>query len=283
MSKLFNQPVTSQRQHYEQQYRISRSNLLAVVVFTAINLLLLVTNANVYFLFSAYIPQLIASTGMYMTGKFPPEYYLEDMVFLDSSVFVILLVIAFAVTLLYLLAWYKSKDRHSGWLVFALVIFGVDTLLMFDGFTLDSALDLLFHAWVIYYLVMGINAAKKLRYMPEEPIVLEPVQPADGENAESGTPLSNDTPILRMADTAVKSRVLLQNNVQGYDIIYRRVKRTNELVVNGKVYGEYTAVAELPHVISAVVDGHTIMVGLRNSRSYIIFDGTVIAQKMRWF
>ncbi len=291
MSKRFNNSAyLSPRQSLEQQYRTSRANLLAVVIFTAVNLLLLITNSNLYFLFSAFIPQFIASIGMFITGKFPDEYYTEEMVFLDSSVFVILLIIAIAITLLYLLAWYMSKNRRKGWLIFALVLFGVDTISMFNGFGLESILDLLFHAWVIYYLVVGIRAAKKLEDMPEEDpapfgtdtaVVHENAAPTDEGEGEDTNKVP-DSPIIRMADNSVKHRILLDSTVLGYDIIYRRVNRTNELVINGRVYAEYTALMEQSHTLSATLDGHYIQVGLRKTRSFILFDGTLVVEKVRW-
>ena len=50
--------------------------------------------------------------------------------------------------------------------------------------------------------------------------------------------------VLRFMDTAVKSRTLLEVSVQGYQICYRRIKSTNELVVNGRVYDEMKAVID---------------------------------------
>lgn len=44
--------------------------------------------------------------------------------------------------------------------------------------------------------------------------------------------------VIRYADTTVKSRILLQANIQEYKICYRRVKSVNELVINGRVYDE---------------------------------------------
>ncbi len=173
MSNLFKQENRSQREVYEQKYRSSRMNLLLVVVFTAINLLLLVTNSDTYFLFSAFIPFFISSMGMLLCGRFPEEFYtdgLEDMLFFDNSVFVILLIISVTLTLLYLLAWFMSSKNRVGWLIFALVFFGLDTLGMFfiSGISLESIIDIVFHAWVIYYLIIGISVHYKLKKLPPE-------------------------------------------------------------------------------------------------------------------
>ena len=99
MAKMFTQNPASPRQHYMQKYNMSRMNLLLVVAFTAINILLLVTNANSYFLFSAFIPYFLTTMGMILCGRFPEEYYtgeLQNVEFFDNSVFVILLIISIA-------------------------------------------------------------------------------------------------------------------------------------------------------------------------------------------
>ena len=70
--------------------------------------------------------------------------------------------------------------------------------------------------------------------------------------------------------------------VEGYEICYRRVKRVNELVINGIVYDEIKGVIEFPHTLSAAVDGHTIEAGLsEDSYSYITFDGECLVNKHR--
>ena len=89
--------------------------------------------------------------------------------------------------------------------------------------------------------------------------------------------------VLRFMDTAVKSRTLLEVSVQGYQICYRRIKSTNELVVNGRVYDEMKAVIEFEHRLCTEVDGHRIEAGLdHQDHSYILFDGEIIEEKKRW-
>ncbi len=89
-------------------------------------------------------------------------------------------------------------------------------------------------------------------------------------------------PGIRQADEAVKYRVLLEANPQGYRICYRRVKHINELVVNGIVYDEYKALLEFPHNLSVSLNGHTIEAGLDEyDHSYILLDGQRIIEKRR--
>ena len=89
---------------------------------------------------------------------------------------------------------------------------------------------------------------------------------------------------LRPAGTSVKSRILLEHRVGVYHICYRRVKKTNELVINGLVYDEMTARVEPSHELRAMVEGHDIRVGFNSvGFSYASFDGKRVAKKVRLF
>ncbi len=293
MANVFSPKNLSPRQSYERKYKTSRMNLLLLVVATAINLLLVGTGSDRYYLFSAYIPYLIMVTGMYMCGMLPPEYYdapMEDYLFYDKSLFVALLILSIIITLLYLLAWFMSKKNRVGWLIFALVFFGLDTvgMLIVYGFAVDAIVNILFHAWVIYYLVVGIIAHNKLKNYPyeDEPVMAyeNAVPQADGaEEVEAATAPVQNSNIIRRADTDVKHRVFLEKRMFNMDICYRRVKRVNELVINGYVYDELEALAEPPHTLEAYADGHHIEAGYDGVGSFLKVDGKEIAKKIRIF
>lgn len=177
----------SPRQVYTQRYNASRNNLLFVIIFTLVNTVLLVTNSNLYFLFAAFFPYFIADLGMFFCGQYPAEAYegLEGMEFLDSSFLYVMLAISIIITLVYLLAWFMSSKNRVGWLVFALIFFTLDTLGMFviNGISLNSAFDILFHAYVIYYLAVGIKAHNELKKLPAE----EEKAPTEAEPQEFDT------------------------------------------------------------------------------------------------
>lgn len=293
MAKLFNQGVAfTPRQNYERKYNGSRANLLLVVIATAINMFLIATGSDTYFLFSAFIPYFLTTIGMVQCGLLPPEYYeypMEDYIFYDKSLFVALLIISIILTLLYLLAWFMSKKNRVGWLIFALVFFGLDTvgMLIFNGIAADGIIDIVFHAWVIYYLVIGIIAHRKLKYMPEYEPVTANEAPADetaevSQAAAEPAPVQNSN-IIRRADTDVKHRVLLEKRMFNMDICYRRVKRVNELVINGYVYDEYEALAEQAHTLEAYVDGHHVEAIYNGTHSIINVDGKEVVKKIRIF
>lgn len=161
------------RQLYESRYRSSRYNLILVIAFTLVNMVLCLTNANTYFLFSASIPYLLTDLGMFLCGKYPEEFYLQDdfngMELLDTSFLAVMVVIAVVILALYFVCWLLSKKK-VGWLIAALVLFGIDTVAMFwyFGITKDMIIDIIFHAWVICYLAMGIQSHFKLKALPEE-------------------------------------------------------------------------------------------------------------------
>lgn len=170
--------TVSQRQKLEGRYVSARMNILWVVLFTVINLVLLVANSNTYFLFSAFIPYAIADLGMYICGKYPADFYESQFEAVDSSALVILLGVAAVICVLYLLCWLFSKKGRVGWIIVALVFFTLDTVLMLlFGLGADSIIDVLFHGWVIISLSMGIAAHFKLKKLPEEePIAVSQCQ-----------------------------------------------------------------------------------------------------------
>lgn len=290
MAKLFNKGAAlTPRQNYERQFTAARHYMLILVIVTAVNLLLVCFGSTYYFLFSAYVPYVIALIGMSWCGMLPSEFYdspKEEYIFYDKSLFVAFLILAVMITSLYLLAWFMSKKNRVGWIIFALVFFITDTVLMlvFEGLAFLSVVNVMYHVMFIYALVMGIIAHRKLLYMPEyEPVTEEEApaaETAEGEQAPAAE-AKPDSPVLRKADKDVKHKVLLEKRMFNMDICYRRVKRVNELVINGNVYDEYVALAEQPHMLEAYVDGRHIVAGYTGTHSVINVDGQQVAKKLR--
>ncbi len=161
-----------------------------------VNLVLLLTNSNSYFLFSASLPYIIADLGMFLCGKYPVEYYADvpDMVFADTSLLVVLVAIAVIIIAVYLLCWIMSKKHGAGWLIAALVLFSIDTAAMFLFLPIDlgSLLDILFHVWVIYYLISGIVVKGKLNALPDEEPAADGVEIPFVENVSLGEQNSSE-------------------------------------------------------------------------------------------
>ncbi len=281
MKKLNN---LSPQQVLETRCRNARSNLLYVVIFTLVNLLLLVTKSDLYFLFSAYVPYALVSVGMMLCGMYPAEYYGQDISnveFLSPTVFAILLTVAIVIIAIYFICWIFSKKNKVGWFIFALIIFAIDTIVMlvFTGFAVEAIVDIIFHIWVIVSLALGINAYFKLKKLP-----VETEEIIEAEYAVKEQESLEDSVILRLADSNVKAKILLESNVLGHTVTYRRIKRVNELVIDGNVYDEIEALIEFAHSLEAQIDGHTIEVGFDGKlHSYLKVDGQVVAKKMRLY
>ena len=278
-SKMYSKP-----NNLETKYNSSIANLLLVVVFSAVNIVLLLVNADTYFLFSAFLPYFAVDYGMFLCGMYPEEYYYDmpDTTFVDKSFLGLYIAIAAAFLLAYLLCWYLAKKKKIGAVILALVMFLIDTaaMLWLTGFVMDSIIDILMHIWVISYLVIGIVTYFKIKKSPQEEL-----SDTDGccEAEDEATDVDGNSKVLRMADD-VKCRVLVEAEEKGMHIVFRRVKRTNELVINGCVYDEYEALAEFAHTLTAKVNGHRIEAVYDGASSVKIFvDSQLVAKKMRIF
>ena len=86
---------------------------------------------------------------------------------------------------------------------------------------------------------------------------------------------------LRMADLDAKAKIFLEAEQDGFRVVYRRVKKVNELVINGNVYDEYEALIEVPHSLVANILGCEIEAGYDGFNSFIKVDGKIIKKKIR--
>ena len=285
--------IYSPRELLNQRYIASRNNLLLVIIFTVVNCIFALLGFDTYFLFSAFVPYYAALMGMTYSGRMSEEFYQsigespESMALYNDGFLAIMLVIAAVGTALYFLAWLLSKNHKIGWLIFALVFFSLDTLMLFMiiGIDVTMIVDYIFHAWVIFELARGISVHFKWKNMVEEPIA-EGVANGEFSSSASGEPEADevqDSTPLRSMDRDAKSRVLAEAELGGHKICYRRVKKVNELVVDGMVYDEYVATMEMRHELYARVGGHDICVGYDGARSYIFVDGNQLVSKMRWY
>ena len=299
MANVFSHNIAlSERDILATKYRNARMNLLFVALVTLLNVILAATTSDTYFLFSATIPYILTFLGALLCGLYPAEYYegLGAVNVLPMGVFFACLAVSLIIIGLYVLAFFLSGKNRAGWMIFALVLFCLDTLTLFlyAGISLEGLLDYVFHIWIIVILALGLRAHAKLKKLPpaaSAPVILqgENGEIMTFESARSETPpfenansTTEDSVPLRSADMSVKQKVLLEATVNGKGILYRRVKRTNELVINGQVYDEYVALAEMPHTLAAIVDGHLYEAGYNTAhRSFIAVDGQEIASKLR--
>lgn len=285
MTELSGGKVTdrTKKSNLQTRYNSAISNLLLVIAFSVINIVLLLTDGSSYFLFSAFIPYFAVDYGMYFCGLYPEEYYADvpDMEFADKSFLAVTVVAAAVILLIYLLCWYLAKKKKIGAVIFALVFFLADTvaMLVLSGISSDSFVDILVHIWVIYYLIMAIVTYNRMKKAPD----VSPETEMEEESTDAGGKFTGNRGILRMAED-VKCKIFLEAEYSGMHIVYRRVKRTNELVVNGGVYDEYVALAEFAHKLTADVNGHKVEASYDGGTCVrILVDSCEIAKKRRLF
>ena len=166
-------PLTP-RAELEMKYNRSRYNLLLVAIVSVINLFTLALNRS-YFLFSASIPAIPVMMAMPWSENEVVEF----------SDFIIPIIIGIALTVPYLLCFLFSKKR-PGWMIASLAFFSLDCvyiLLEILAAPKDFIPDILFHAWVMFYLITGVIHGFKLRSMPEEEPLPEYNTDAPAENS----------------------------------------------------------------------------------------------------
>ncbi len=155
------------REYLEYKVKTARNSLLIVIVFTVVNIILLLTEANRYFLFSAAVPYFFTAFGMGMDIGMGVE---------GIGTFTITALVLAAIILgLYLLCWLLAKKR-PGWYIAAAVLFALDTVAMVllnMEYLTESIMDIVFHAWVLIELFQAASANKKLKHMPLEVVDAE--------------------------------------------------------------------------------------------------------------
>ena len=164
-----NTALTSPREEVQLKYNRSRYNLLLVAIVSVVNLFSLAFSQT-YFLFSARLPALFVELAL-------PT---SENEIVEPSAFIVPIIIGIILTVPYLLCFFLSKKR-PGWMIPALVFFSIDCLFIIFLALFDVTgviVDILFHAWVMFYLITGVVNGFKLKNMPED----EPMAELNIEN-----------------------------------------------------------------------------------------------------
>lgn len=149
-------PIQSPRILAQQKYTKSRTNLLIITCITVVNIIMLLLGSDSIFLFSASIPYVAMFYGTMNSVRF----------MLPAIIVTVLIVGA------YFTCWYFSKKNHV-WLIAAFVLFIVDTVVMIMFYLnyndlSSGVIDIIFHAWIVYYFVIGIVNGIKLKSLPAD-------------------------------------------------------------------------------------------------------------------
>ncbi len=174
MQKNVNPVDKNSPEYLSRQVAGGRYSLLLILIFTTVNLVLLLLDTNRYFLFSASIPYFLTVLGMVI------DYNLGGTTCTYTA-----LVISAVILVVYLVCWFQGKN-HTGWLITALALFVVDTLgLLYCVFILIGEpaafiMDYLFHGWAVYELIQAVRCAGKLKMLPPR-TPAQPVYTGDPE------------------------------------------------------------------------------------------------------
>ena len=117
MAKLFgknNGQINTKENNLETRYKNSIGNLLVVVVFSVVNICLLLSGTDTYFLFSAFIPYFLVDYGKVLCGMYPEEFYYDLPIeeFFDSSFLIVMAAIAAVIIVAYLVCWILAKKKR---------------------------------------------------------------------------------------------------------------------------------------------------------------------------
>jgi len=252
------------------QYNISRFNILIAALLTVINVITLISaEGGSYFLFSLTLPYFFVEYAMALCGKFPPEYYegsMSDYEFLPDSLYTVALIVCFAAIAVVIATFFLSAKMRGGFLIAALAIISLDTIAMlylYFGFYLEAIVEIIFHAYFIVSLSMGIRAYFKLKSMP--PVILNELP--EGEGGQGFKLLPTD-----LGGTGA----IIYAELAGARIAYRREGSKYFLDVNGSPAAELKAFSSASHALSANVQGMTLCVGFDGYYSYVSISGNTV-------
>lgn len=143
------------------QINLARSNLIAMTLLTVVNIAAYFFGGDFGFPFSAFFPYAAVIFG---------DIFATELA--DPMIFYWGIALASIVLILFTLGYFLSKKRH-GWLIVVTVLYVLDLIFMtyiyYPDFDFSALLDYAFHFWVLYYLVMGVIAVRKIKNLPEEP------------------------------------------------------------------------------------------------------------------
>ncbi len=139
------------------KYRNARASLLTILIFSVVNIFS-IAFSDTYFLFSAFLPQILVSVGIELQLEFGDQIYL-----------IVSMVIALVSVIPYFICWLFSKKR-VGWMIAALVMFSLDSVLFLGLFVtlllagdFSFVIDLLFRIWALASIIMGVVYGMKAK------------------------------------------------------------------------------------------------------------------------
>ena len=139
------------------KFSTARSNLLLVVLLTIVNVVLHTFGSTFHMFFSSTMPMIAIVELRPLSETFA-------------------YIAAFFIIFAYFMCWWFSK-RTRAFILVALIIFSLDTLLfllfigdllLFGIFEFAMVIGLIFHGWILYYLITGTVAWSRLQGVTNE-------------------------------------------------------------------------------------------------------------------
>lgn len=225
-------------------YRGARFFILLITIFTAFNVLMLILNQNFYFLVSALLPQVLTAVGLILT-----EFYATPIFYIISIFLNIIIVLS------YLLIYFLSKNRLGG-MIAALTLFALDCVFflyfIIISFDLSFILDIFFHLFILYELILGVISGVALKKHPlgitvtENQIMEEEQKLIDKERIEQSITdekesetdsVTYDIPdSIPLFNYYGNGKVRIFANYEQTEILFVESGFDLQLIINGKVY-----------------------------------------------
>lgn len=175
-------------------YKIARMNVLLILLFTLISAVMLAA-ADRYFLFSIFTCVLFIAVGQQMRT----EAVQSGAETYGNAYLAVAVVIALVILAVYLVFWLLSK-KHRWAMIVLLVLFSIDCVLLLTSFSVEMLLDIAFHAWMIYYFILGVKAAANLTKHFPQGVRLTVEQLNEAYRLENGVDPVTGAPVERPAE-----------------------------------------------------------------------------------
>ena len=184
--------------------RTSSMNLIGAVAFSLINLIMIISGGNWYLPFSVSFTSFIVAVGQLLWQPTPDM----EIPSLGIGVYVATIVIALLLLAVYVLCWWMSRPERVmkkpatqksalAFSIVALVLYSLDCVFLVLNMDmsqiLSEVIDIAFHAWVMYYLILGVKYYRKWQTLVEEAEKSKNTAPVDAwEAAYSDAPAEDN-------------------------------------------------------------------------------------------
>ena len=169
-------------------YKMARINVVAILAFTLISFIMYFVSES-YFLFSIFTSVLFIALGK--------EYQKVPA----TGAMVVCIIVAILILAVFLVFWLLSK-KHRWAMIVLLVLFAGDCVAILINFSVQAILDIAFHAWMMYYFILGVKAAANLQKHFPQGVTLTQEQLNEAYRMENGIDPVTD----RAAKRAAKRR-----------------------------------------------------------------------------